>query len=323
MKPRILRSIHVLSLGFLLVLLSGLAVSTAAQSVRLSGRIVFASNRDGNSEIYTMKSDGTDQLRLTNNTGVDYHPVWSPDGRRIAYLSQNGSNFTFAIKMMNADGSNQAVITPLFYNFCVWPFQDDWAMSWSPDGRKITFPENGDIYSVNADGTDRVNLTNNPAWDSEPTWSANGSRIIFTSSRAFFRTLYSMNTDGSNVQALPSDGEFWDTAPEYSPAGDRIAFVVNSSSGTVQLYTANADGTNRTPIDGVGSMSQTRNKPKWSYDGTKIAFHMWDPANNDSEIYVRSFGRGPLVQLTNTVGSNFDPSWQPRTLTVISGRSAE
>lgn len=322
MKSRILPIINGSFFTLFLLILFGTLVSISA-ATQFNGRIVFASDRDGNSEIYSMKNDGSNQIRLTNNTGIDYHPVWSPDGRRIAYLSQNGSNFTFAIRVMNSDGGNPALVTNIFYNFCVWPFQDDWSMSWSPDGRKIAFPENGDIYSVNVDGSGRVNLTNNPAWDSEPTWSANGSKIIFTSSRAFFRTLYSMNTDGTNVQALPSDGEFWDTAPEYSPSGDKIAFVVNSSLNAPVLYTANADGTNRRPFETFATGSLYRNKPRWSPDGTKITFQMWSPSTSDAEIYVRSVGRGPLVQLTNSVGSNFDASWQPRVPKIISGDTGE
>jgi len=291
----------------LLVLVSSVAAS------RTSGRIVFSSNRDGNTEIYSMRSDGTNQVRLTNNTGLDYHPVWSPDGSRIAYLSQNGSTFTFSIKVMNADGGNQTVVTPVTYGFCVWPWQDEWSLSWSPDSRKIAFQESGDIFTVNVDGTNRVNLTNDFSWDVEPTWSADGTRILFSSSRSsFIRIMHSMNTDGSNVQALPSDGEMWDTAPEYSPTGDRIAFVVNSNVNMPVLYTANADGTNRAPFEGLGSATQTRNKPRWSPDGTRIIFHMWESFGSDAEIYVRSVRRGQLVQLTNTEGSNFDPSWQPR-----------
>lgn len=300
---------------FLLLILSCAVVSVA--STRSGGRIAFASNRDGNTEIYTMKSDGTDQVRLTNNTGLDYHPVWSPDGRRIAYLSQNDTGFTFSIKVMNADGTNQTAVTNVNYGFCVWPWQDEWSVSWAPDGRKLAFQENADIFTVNVDGSNRVNVTNHWAMDAEPSWSADGSKIVFTSSRSCWRTMYSMNPDGSNVQALPSDGEFWDTAPEFSPNGTRIAFVVNSSMNMPVLYTANADGTNRTPFEGLGSSSHNRNKPKWSPDGSRIAFQMWEASDSDSEIYVRNVGLGRLTQITNTDGSNFDPSWQPRPPKVI------
>ncbi|MFN0279719.1 MAG: hypothetical protein ACKVRN_14145 [Pyrinomonadaceae bacterium] len=304
----------------LLILFCGL-VSIAVASPRNSGRIAFASNRDGNTEIYSMRSDGTNQIRLTNNTGVDYHPVWSPDGTSIAYLSQNGFG-PFSIKVMNADGSNQTVVTSVFYGVCVWPWRDDWSMSWSPNGKKIAFQENGDIFTVDIDGTNRINLTNHFASDAEPTWSADGTRIIFTSSRLFFSTMYSMNANGTNVQALPSDGEFWDTAPMYSPTGDRIAFVVNSNVNGPILYTANADGTNRLPFDGLGSVSQYRNNPRWSPNGTRIVFHLWEGFDDNAEIYVKNVSGGQMVQLTNSAGSNFHPSWQQvatKTITVVSG----
>lgn len=304
------------SFGMVLLLILSCAVVATAAAAR-TGRIAFASTRDGNTEIYTMKSDGTDQVRLTNNTSVDYHPVWSPDGKRIAYLSQNEIGFTFSIRVMDGNGANKSVVTSVNYGFCVWPWQDEWSLSWSPDGSRIAFQENGDIFIVNVDGTNRINLTDDSAWDSEPSWSADGTRIVFTSQRDFFRTLYSINVDGSNLVALPSDGEFWDSAPEFSPNGDKIAFVVNSSFNAPILYTANADGTNRMPFEGSGSNSHHRNKPKWSPDGSRIAFQMWASSGSDSEIYVRNIGRGQLIQLTNTVGSNFDPSWQPRPARII------
>jgi dipeptidyl aminopeptidase/acylaminoacyl peptidase len=83
-------------------------------------RIAFVSRRDGNSEIYVMNADGSNQTNLTNNPADDYDLAWSPDGRQIAFSSWRNGNRD--IYVMNADGSNQTRLTtnPADDNRPVW-----------------------------------------------------------------------------------------------------------------------------------------------------------------------------------------------------------
>ena len=128
----------------------------------LTGRIAFASDLDGNFEIYVMSADGSGQTRLTDNPAIDWQPSWSPEGTKIVFTSdRDGSS---EIYVMNADGSDQARLTDNF----------DLSPSWSPDGTSIAFTSQRDghreIYVMSADGSGQANLTNNPAIDRQPSW---------------------------------------------------------------------------------------------------------------------------------------------------------
>ena len=172
---------RVLSLAALCTIL--LAVEGQSAN-RGNGKIAFTSDRDGNREIYAMNQDGTNPTRLTNNSGSDDYPAWSPDGKRLAYLSQNASG-GHSIKLMNPDGTGQTELTTAVYseNTFLYNWVPRWRMSWSPDGTRIAFCDGHDIYAINVDGTNRINLSNHPAFDSHPSWSPDGSRIIFSTVR--------------------------------------------------------------------------------------------------------------------------------------------
>jgi len=116
--------------------------------------------------IYVMNADGSGERRLTREAGVNYSfPSWSPDGRKIVFVSERDGNFE--VYVMNADGSGQRNLTR-------HPGHDS-APSWSPDGRKIVFTTkrdgNFEVYVMNADGSEQQNLTRNPAPDRSPVWS--------------------------------------------------------------------------------------------------------------------------------------------------------
>lgn len=290
--------------------------ATFAQTptLRANGKIAFTSDRDGNQEIYVMNNDGTGQVRLTNNNDVNSLPAFSPDGMKIAFVSQQTSGaLTANIKMMNADGTNQTELTSIGCCQSQFPYLDYESLSWSPDGSKIALQDNGEIFTINVDGSNRTNLTNHPAGDSAPAWSPDGLRILFTSNRLPSSSImHTMNADGSDVRALPSEGDFNDLVPDWSPTGNKIVFVYDSQDFGTGLYTANADGTNRQFFAGSAY------KPKWSPDATKIVFHSLDFVGNDSEIYVKNVDGSGLTQLTNTIGRNFQPSWQP--LTAVKSR---
>lgn len=128
--------------------------------------IAFVSDRDGNLELYVMNADGSDQTRLTERLREeDSRPTWSPDGSEIAFggTTEEGRRDVF---IMDADGSSPSDLTGGL------EIDNNDAPSWAPDGIRIAFTSVTDIYVIDADGSNLLNLTNDPnARYVDPTWS--------------------------------------------------------------------------------------------------------------------------------------------------------
>ena len=151
---------------------------------------------------------------------------------------------------------------------------------------KIAFKRSGDIFTINSDGTNQTNITNNAAADDAPNYSPDGSLIVFTSNRDGNNEIYRMNADGSNPLRLTNDAAS-DFSPYYSPDGATIVFV-STRDGNSEIYKMNADGTNQVRLT---NNTSSDTEPAFSPGGQKI-------------VYVSSTA-GPIKLFTmNADGSN-------------------
>ena len=247
-------------------------------------RVEFDSERDGNGEeTSVMDADDSGAPRLTDNKARDWSPRWSPDGRRIAFLSNRDGNSE--IYVMNADGSG---VTRLTDNEA-----DDRDLSWSLDGRRILF--HSDRYSdrykerrvfvgyvMNADGSDvRERILN--VFDVLGRRPKDHPRTVYTSSEKDGASYIKVDTPDHSVITLTDSGA--DKSPRLSPDGRLIVFE-SERDGNWEIYVMNADGSDQTRL--------TENEaedadPIWSPDGRRIAFL----SNRDgrTEIYRDERGR--------------------------------
>lgn len=281
-----------------LVFLVFLCPAAFAVTGPFNGKVVFASSRDGNSEIYAMNANGTSQTRLTNDAANDSHPAWSPDGTRIAFTTDRDGNNE--IYVMNANGSDPTRLT-------INPASDS-QPTWSPDGRRIVFQSTRDggfdIFVMNADGSNVTQLTDDPGFDIDPAFSPLGNKIVFVSTRDGNNEIYSMNVDGS-AQTRLTNNTLFDVRPDFSPNGAKIVYASNvpaSGGGLIQqIVLMNADGSGSTVLTSVSA----NGNPAFSADGKRIFFNSGRDLN--SEIYAMDVDGANQVRLTNVAASDALP----------------
>jgi TolB protein len=278
-----------------------------------NGRIAFSSDGGAGFEpnIFTMSFEGTNVKRLTSSPVADFSPAFSPDGKKIAFVSdRDGPHLITDIYVMNADGSNKRLVTD--ETKIPGDRLNDFDPAFSPSGRQIVFSRgrgysefNNDVYKINVDGTNLTPVFETKRTADEPLWSPDGKKIAFHFSANRIATV---SRNGGNFVGLGSG-----YSPDWSPDGTQLTFVLDEGSRVdTEIYKMNADGSgvtqltspDRAPDPYIGAGG-----PSFSPGGGKIAFY--DLRDGDGEIYTMNADGTNEIKLTHNKVGDYDPAWQP------------
>ena len=294
-------------IGLTVMLLSGelwLRHGLAAQK----SQIAFTHMGFDNFEIYVMDADGENRVNLSNHPVHDEDPDWSPDGAKIAFVS-NRNGGVDQIYVMDADGTNQIRLTD-------GP-RDKRQPDWSPDGGKIAFTVHPEAFGVetsrievmDADGENRVTLEQNA---SAPSWSPDGGKIAFVSWRDDRNEIYVIGADGQELERL-TDDFLGGSSLSFSPDGRRIASDPTDEE-FYHIYVMDADGTNPMRL----SPNQAKHShPTWSPDGRSIAYASSGDDFLSAKIHLMTADGKHIKQLsTIREGIDYQPDFSPVGLAV-------
>ncbi|HEX2988714.1 MAG TPA: hypothetical protein VHS06_11160 [Chloroflexota bacterium] len=277
-------------------------MQTAQGPETLTGKLLYASSRTGDYDIYiqTLGLFATTR-RVARSTAADSQPAWSRDASRIAFVSDRSGRDQIYVVNTAGTGLQRLTFTALF----------DREPTWSPDGTRIAFSRGSEIeraiWTMAGNGTGLRRLTPARGYATHPSWSPDGTRIAYarTSPPGTNLDVWSMSaTDGSGLLRMTRNVAD-DANPQYSPDGQWIAFESkrDNAGGLTSIWRMKADGT--------GEIRVTSNAndflPAWSPDGRRLVFQRALGAGSQL-VTVSTTGISP-IQLTNSLGFNVYANW--------------
>lgn len=267
---------------------------TGKRSV-FGSKIVFISNKTGCKEIYQCDFDGQELQQLTNSRSITLSPALSPDGKHLAYTDFTSGRPTLYIKNLadatiSSVGKSGVSIDP------AWRNNREVATT-------LSFEGDQEIYLVRLDGTISRRLTNSKGIDVSPTFSPDGSKMAFVSSRNGLPQIFIQDLQSGQTKRLTFSGRY-NTQPSWSPVGDKIAFSTWENGGEINIFVVNVDGSGLIQLTGKCGENES---PSWSPDGEMILFS--SNREGTKKLYVMSSKGENQRRLLPLTGEEMQPFW--------------
>jgi len=282
-------------------------VPSWTQDGRIRFRRVYPDNR---SETLIMNADGTGQTEI-GIAGSRTITGWSHDEQKIIFVKNGDASKLY---LSNADGSSEI---PL-------PVRPG---GWSMDSKMMTFRQKvaddpGEVFVYFLETGEIRNISNNPTFDADPSFSPDGKQVVYDSARDGNQEVYVTNIDGTGTRRLTFSPAL-DVHPSFSPDGTQILFNSDRENENGDVYVINADGSGRpVKLTTWDKSNETAEPGSWSPDGTKILFY--SDCNGKDDIYVMSAETvRPKLLLADPKHDLSAPSYSPDGKEIVYSKKLE
>ncbi len=242
-------------------------------------KIVFEIKIEGVYQLFIMNPDGSGQVQITHDAANHDTPAWSPDGRKIAYVSDKGGHSAIYVMKVGdvIDGSTGQKTVATLDEKITDDKHEYIHPNWSPDSGRIIYCSDDDlkppaknaseIFSVDLK-TRQVTTLISGGTNTYPSWSPHGKKIVFRRMLGEMNSeVFVANGDGSEARNLSNHMAF-DGWPAWSPDGTMIAFGSNRNAN-YQIFLMKADGSD---VRLLANTEGRATEPRWTPDGRTIYF---------------------------------------------------
>ena len=309
----------------LLTLMCGDVCWLSANKAPTTPKILFTSSRDGNSEVYMMNPDGSEQVNLTQHPASDFSAVWSSTGDQILFVSDRQGTRVRDLYLMDPDGSN---VRRVFKRKAKGARSSP---AWSTDGEQFAYSytdwDRGEFgLYLGTFGEEDAELL---PYGNSPEWSPNGSEIAYSIPHQFGSRLTFMDVRTRKLeQPLPDKALQWQSNPSWSAAGNRLAIsgnrhplpiildrdLHNAWADKYTVFIVNRNGTGLQQL--VEEDGPAARISALSPDGSEVLYTQ--EINGHYQIFKIDINTGVRTQLThiagpfrrtNSGGDWFDPAY--------------
>ena len=315
MKFKFLKMISFIvgALGLIIpmLFLNGCSKTGVVEEPYIDPHIIFTSRRWWNYDIFIADVYGGHMTHLTKNKWLDFSPAASPDGSKLAFVSDRDGNreiYILDLKWMDGytqwEGVNLTNISKTSGH--------DWTPQFSPSNDKIVyttyFPDsdNYDVFIMNIDGSGKKNITNSPGYEKNPQFSPEGSFILYQSwekgkMEIFFSNL--LDENNINLTRNTSSYDIISAGNAISPDGQKVVFTSDRDKNK-NIYIMNTDGTGQKQLTSHPSNDY---EPVFSPDGLSIVFT--SERDGNKQVYIMNQEGKNMANLSKNSADDWAPKY--------------